>query len=168
MKVYIFKLKREPNQIYAFTCNKKAALQFEEERDITRFIVEEIKLSDNQFAIFANKHRRALLHEEILYDGKNTFTIMATIDESSTVDGYCDYIHKIIETVDRELVLFPFKDEYLKTIKEITLNIKMTDKKSSPTLLLNVDTFKLFYKLNAYTFGGESEEIIIKGDYANG
>ena len=151
MKVWIYRLKSEPKSIYAFTMDKSISKRFEFERNMELFIKEKISLTDMESRIFMKNNKMFLIQKEVLFDAdNNNFELLASIDESSLVDAYCERIYDVMEVTRSHLHLYPIDESYLKIIDDITLNIIANNEKE-PTSLLNVDTFKLFYFLHGKT-----------------
>lgn len=149
-KITKFVLKSDKT-LYAWTQNENFAEDFKLERDMSKFKIKKVEYDDDELASFSYVQRYQMLQKDYLYDGKNSVEVTVTSSESSGLDASCNYIYDTISTVSNNVHTYPLKDEYLKTIKRITVNLKAQGENTHDTL--NVNTFKLFMHLYGHTFG---------------
>lgn len=149
MKVYIFKLKNESN-IYAYSINKEYVDIFISQRNMKLFKYQIIDLDKYDFMIFSNKMNNQKLLKDFLYDGENDIEIVATTEESSKLSDSCQYIQDICDFVKHHIHEYNLKNKYLKSILKITDKI-ILEEENKP-VMLNINTFKLFYYLFRNTF----------------
>ena len=145
VKVYLYFLKNEPSNVYAYTTDKGMSKRFEDERDMNLFVKKKVRMDKYECMAFQSKNNFAKLQQDVLNDGKDDFPILMTIYESTALDESCTYIMSTSDLIYSRLGSYPLKDKYLKIIKEITSNIIMNEDDKQPTLrVLNINTFKLF------------------------
>ena len=157
--VYMYILKADPKELYAFTTLKEFSKRFENERNMDLFIRKKKFLDDVEIMPFQYQEQSKMLQKDVLFDGEDDFDILLTSYESATLDECCTYIHSIMDMISTRSHHYPLKSKYLKIIDEITSKITMSQDSSKPTLpVLNINTFKLFYYLFSKTLH-EPEEI---------
>ena len=148
MKVYLYFLKSDVNNVYAYTLDKEFSKRFEKERNMDTFIKKKCQMNDYECMSFQAKNNFARLQPDNLSDGNDDFSILMTTYESTALDESCTYILSTIDSLLPKIREYPLKNKYLKTIAEITSKIIMVEDNQKPTLqVLNINTLKLFCHL---------------------
>lgn len=148
MKVYMYFLKSNPNELYAYTTDKEYKEYFESQRNMDVFYKKKETLEKNVGYVFLSKNRSKQIVKDYLNDGERDYEIYATVDESNALSESCDYIDSVARHIRHRIQLMHLKPKYLKSILALTDVIKIDNK--VPTLKIN--TFKLFYELFKHTF----------------
>ena len=79
VKVYLYFLKNEPSNVYAYTTDKGMSKRFEDERDMNLFVKKKVRMDKYECMAFQSKNNFAKLQQDVLNDGKDDFPILMTI-----------------------------------------------------------------------------------------
>jgi hypothetical protein len=143
--VYCYFLKSDPNELYAFTINKEYKKLFEKQRCMKKFIYGKKVMNDLIFRVFSNENSNKMIHEDVITDETENFTILLTVKESDEYSESVAYIADFLSFLQNQLKYerdnFVIYDKYLDFISEIT-DLLMYDRNNEG--YLNINTFKLF------------------------
>ena len=148
MKVYLFYLKEDPRELYAFTLDKEYKNRFMSERNMNLFYMKKEHMEKNICMVFMNKNKSKQIVRDVLNDGKTDYEILCTVEESTKLSESCEYIEFTCGAIKELIHNYSLKKKYLKSILALTDVIK--NQNTNPTLQIN--TFKLFYELFKNTF----------------
>jgi hypothetical protein len=153
MKIYLFYLKEDPRELYAFTLDKEYRDRFMNERNMDLFYMKKERIEKNICMVFMSKNKSKQIIKDVLNDGEKDYVIMCTMEESVKLSESCEYIENTCIAVRDLIHNYSLKKKYLKSIIALTDVIK--NQNSNPTLQIN--SFKLFYELFKHTFYEKKE-----------
>lgn len=107
IKVWVFYLKSNPSEIYAYTSVKKYKDQFLAIRNPNIFHIEKLILDELEFSIFANKYRNQMLSACPLgcgLDYKDYVNVIMTTDEEIKLNEYANRIDHQMEDLYRSIL----------------------------------------------------------------
>lgn len=148
MKIYLFYLKENPKELYAFTLDKEYKDRFMDERNMNLFYMKKEHIEKNICMVFTNKNKSKQIIKDVLNDGKKDYVVMCTLEESVKLSESCEYIENTCRAIKELIHNYSLKKKYLKSILALTDVIK--NQNTNPTLKIN--SFKLFYELFKNTF----------------
>ena len=89
MKVYLFYLKEDPRELYAFTLDKEYKNRFMSERNMNLFYMKKEHMEKNICMVFMNKNKSKQIVRDVLNDGKTDYEILCTVEESTKLSESC-------------------------------------------------------------------------------
>lgn len=164
MKVYVYFLKTDPKDLYAYTTSKEYAKKFEEERDMKLFIKGKIKMTEEERKKFEYSNQKKRMIRDAVSDNGVDIEIISTVSESAQLSESMDYFSMTFENLDdylAELVTYDLlKDKYADSLDKLILSVIDDDEDGSPQLRCN--SFRLFMYLfgNTYYKKESSDEVL--------
>ncbi len=117
MKVWLFYYE---NKIYGYTADRKIKNKFKLQRNMKKFKIQKINLSDERFKTFNYVNNRYQLIDNALYSKDGYTSIITTIEEDTKVTEFCDALYKdVVELTDYFVNVVPFKTEYFNALSDL-------------------------------------------------
>lgn len=104
-KVWLF---YKDNSLYAFTADKHYSKNFKRMRNMNKFYVKKVKMTDEEFRGLLSKENKHQLFDNVLFDGKNDFMIATTYEEDEKLNSVCDDINDNLLKMEKQLMKLPF------------------------------------------------------------
>lgn len=149
--IYLINLQKEEKTLYAYTTLKDIKDQFLIERNPSLFEVKKMEGDEDDIRLrsIMNTYSNLKLIEEVVTDGKKTFVVYMTQNESQFFTESCEEIRNNILDCSKVLLAISFRTEILNAIKGIVDLFLETEKKEN---MMPINTFKVYYSLFNDTF----------------
>ena len=152
--MYLFYLKRNNICVlYAYTDNKSYRDRFKSQRDMNAFSYIKKKMNDDDLKSFEKFNKLSKMTEIILEDGSDTFSVIGTIQEENELSYVCARIHSKLEFI-RGLLDERVNEYYASIVHQLiqATKIKCDEDNDKKELILNLNTYHLFYTCYDFTF----------------
>ena len=130
-------------EVYAYTENKKIDEQFKLTRRMDKFKRKKMEFDEESWKGFMWIHQQQMMLENVLTDGKSSFTFVTTYQEDYEIGLYCERIYDDLLDIRKKMLKVPWDFKMRKILSVfITAINEKEDKKFG-----KFDTFKIFIKL---------------------
>ena len=151
-KVWVFCIKDLPfKEIYAYTCNKNVAKQYEKQRNMNKIKKYKMYLDEleEEYENFLFSHKINEIQEYPLYDGEEDILIMSTQMEMNSINAIIDSIEEDANRIKRFLQsdCCVFNKKTKKFLLEL-LQTAVVDENGD--LISNINSFHIFIKQFGY------------------